>query len=686
MLIKNIELNNIRSYINEKIKFPEGSILLSGDIGSGKSTILLAIEFALFGLQKGIMKGSSLLRNEADDGYVELELELNGKNIKIKRSLKRKKDSVVQDDAFIVEDNLKRELSVNELKKFVINELKYPSQFLNKKNDVYRYTVYTPQESMKEIIFADKEDRIDILRKVFNIDKYSRIKNSCEIFSAKIRGNIKNKEGKINDLPSKKEVLVKKSGDLKDIEEKIKFISPKIEEFRIKIEERRKEYELIEKRKEELIIIKNKLSSINSSLEEKNYSVKRIDANLAKIGEDIKKLSEKVGNFDQNQKEIIEKEVDDIKKEEIMLKEDILNYYRELAVLESENKNLESNVNKISKLEVCYTCMQKVGQEHKENITSNIKSKIEENNEKIRNVGKNIEKLGSDIKEKEGKIRNINEKIRLMDMAKKDFEFLRKIKEDFEKYKNEKKSLELEIKNLTEEKEKLEKTLLLTKSIEDKFKEIKVEMDNLKEEKQKLEIEKAKLDTNLKNLTKEIEEITKEIREKEKILFNLEKLKDLKDLIENKFLTVIFEIEKQVMLKLNQEFNNFFKKWFLTLVGDEQISARINIDFSPIIEQKGYELEYVDASGGEKTALALAYRLALNQVVNSTLSDITTNDLLILDEPTDGFSEKQLYKMRDVLNELKVKQLIIVSHEPKMESFVESVIKLEKEDNITKII
>jgi len=330
--------------------------------------------------------------------------------------------------------------------------------------------------------------------------------------------------------------------------------------------------------------------------------------------------------------------------------------------------------------------MQKVGQEHKENITSNIKSKIEENNEKIRNVGKNIEKLGSDIKEKEGKIRNINEKIRLMDMAKKDFEFLRKIKEDFEKYKNEKKSLELEIKNLTEEKEKLEKTLLLTKSIEDKFKEIKVEMDNLKEEKQKLEIEKAKLDTNLKNLTKEIEEITKEIREKEKILFNLEKLKDLKDLIENKFLTVIFEIEKQVMLKLNQEFNNFFKKWFLTLVGDEQISARINIDFSPIIEQKGYELEYVDASGGEKTALALAYRLALNQVVNSTLSDITTNDLLILDEPTDGFSEKQLYKMRDVLNELKVKQLIIVSHEPKMESFVESVIKLEKEDNITKII
>jgi len=54
----------------------------------------------------------------------------------------------------------------------------------------------------------------------------------------------------------------------------------------------------------------------------------------------------------------------------------------------------------------------------------------------------------------------------------------------------------------------------------------------------------------------------------------------------------------------------------------------------------------------------LAYRLALNQVLNSLLSKIKTRDFVILDEPTDGFSDQQLDKMRDVLNELKVKQLI----------------------------
>ena len=35
MLLKELKLNNIRSYIEETITFSEGSTLLSGDIGSG---------------------------------------------------------------------------------------------------------------------------------------------------------------------------------------------------------------------------------------------------------------------------------------------------------------------------------------------------------------------------------------------------------------------------------------------------------------------------------------------------------------------------------------------------------------------------------------------------------------------------------------------------------------------------
>jgi exonuclease SbcC len=67
------------------------------------------------------------------------------------------------------------------------------------------------------------------------------------------------------------------------------------------------------------------------------------------------------------------------------------------------------------------------------------------------------------------------------------------------------------------------------------------------------------------------------------------------------------------------------------------------------------------------------------------MSEIKTRDLLILDEPTDGFSSEQLNKMRDVLKELKVAQLILVSHEEKIESFVDSVIRFEKGE-ATKVV
>ena len=62
MIIHSITLTNIRSYQNHPpINLSTGVTLFAGDIGSGKSTILSAIEFALFGL--GDIAGTYLLRH-----------------------------------------------------------------------------------------------------------------------------------------------------------------------------------------------------------------------------------------------------------------------------------------------------------------------------------------------------------------------------------------------------------------------------------------------------------------------------------------------------------------------------------------------------------------------------------------------------------------------------------------------
>src|SRR3989339_873368 len=99
MILKKISLNNIRSYEAQEIEFSEGSVLLSGDIGSGKTSILLAIEFALFGLQPG-RRGSAILRNGAKEGGVSINFEIGGKEIFIERTLKKGK-TISQDYASI---------------------------------------------------------------------------------------------------------------------------------------------------------------------------------------------------------------------------------------------------------------------------------------------------------------------------------------------------------------------------------------------------------------------------------------------------------------------------------------------------------------------------------------------------------------------------------------------------------
>ena len=86
MIIKKVKLENIRSYKSQEVDFENGSTLLSGDIGSGKSTILLAMDFALFGLSKGIITGEALLRHGEKQGSVELNFTIDDKRIKIKEA------------------------------------------------------------------------------------------------------------------------------------------------------------------------------------------------------------------------------------------------------------------------------------------------------------------------------------------------------------------------------------------------------------------------------------------------------------------------------------------------------------------------------------------------------------------------------------------------------------------------
>jgi len=680
MIIKRIKIKNIRSYDDADIVFPSGSVLLSGDIGAGKTTILLSIEFVLFGLQPG-QKGASLLKNGKDEGFVELEFEIDGDNVILKRTLKRKK-TVTQDESFITFNGKTEEKATTEMKNFVLQILNYPLEFAKKTNLLYRYTVFTPQENMKQIILEDPETRLNTLRHVFGIDKYKRIKENTTILTSKLREISRLKQGQLIDLDTFKIRIVEKISLIEEIQNTL----PELEkELNIFVKERKiKEIEMqeVKSKIDQKLKLENEVEKSHIMLLSKKEQILRISKEITNIKSRFEQANK---NFDQSHLDMTIKNLNEKKSIQDQIKKEILDLSYKISNFSSKIYDLEKLKEKMSNLQLCPTCLQEVKGEHKHNILGqtdnellNIKNeKISIDNEKQKKelLSKNIDAELEELEKKKFQLQEI--KIRL-----------KTIEEDNKKvidFENQKNILEKDISLLEDQ------ILILKESVSEykKFENIlslkEKEYNEFLNKEKNIEIKRAQVMKEIELGKIEINRMEKEVEEKEKIKDELMYIVELESWLSTEFLDLIGFIETNVMIKLRVEFSKLFNEWFSILVPDTFI-VRLDESFTPIIEQQDYELDYAFLSGGERTAIALAYRLALNQTINSLLSEIKTKGIVILDEPTDGFSQQQLDKMRDVLKELKVNQLIIVSHDQKIESFVDNIIRLKKEQGVTKII
>ena len=164
---------------------------------------------------------------------------------------------------------------------------------------------------------------------------------------------------------------------------------------------------------------------------------------------------------------------------------------------------------------------------------------------------------------------------------------------------------------------------------------MKREVEKLNGELTKVQREISSTETGISMLKQRARELSDEIKRKEKQRKEAEILEEYRIWLQDYFLPTLELIEKHVMVSINQEFNEHFRKWFGLLVEDPSKEARVDEDFTPIVEQDGYEQNLRYLSGGEKTSVALAYRLALNSIVQKVAG--MKSNLLILDEPTDGF-------------------------------------------------
>jgi len=682
MKIKKIAIQNIRSYKKGEITFPSGSVLLSGDIGSGKSSILLAAEFALFGLQRG-MGGHGLLRRGEKKGSVKLEFEIDNMPITIERSLKKSKETVQQETGFIEFNGKKEQLSTLELRSRILSLLNYPQEFLTKNPILYRYTVYTPQEEMKTILLEDAELRLNMLRRVFSIDKYKRIIENSERFCRCLREKLREKEGIVIDLVDKKTERETRADEKKKLKSEIITIKLKLDDIRKILFERAKTVKELEEKTKEVSGLKTELAAVLGEEKTKHEQLMHNKESSSELKKNID-LMEKRLKKEKVDGKIIDEIEGEIEKKEGELKKletDFLRLNGEMASLEANKARELRIMDSVVALSNCPTCKQQVSNEHKSAIKQRTEEEVKKFMERIKKAEKEKQEIEKKKVEIAEKLKELREKDRNLRLARIELKNLEEKKAMLKKVEEMGKQINKSLSVLKEKKQKLEEKISVFHDIEKRSFSAKNMLDEAREEEKGTEIIKARCEKQFENIEENITKLDKEIFEKEKVKKEIAYLRSLKTWLSERFTKIVGEIEKAVMAKVHCEFSQLFGKWFSMLA--EGLNARIDEEFTPIIEQAGYELEYGYLSGGERTAAALAYRLALNQVINSLLSEIKTRDLLILDEPTDGFSSEQLDRMRDVLNELKVGQLILVSHENKIESFVENVMKLRKEDGVT---
>ena len=339
MIIKKIEITNIRSYKEKTIiELPVGTILFQGDIGSGKSTILSSIEFALFGL--GDVDANHLLRIGENKGSVLLEFESSGKTYYVFRTLLRKGNKIFQEEGFLFENGVKNSYSVGELKSRILDIIGINERTQTKTTStIYRFAIYTPQEMMKNVLTSNNEKRVEILRRAFGIEEYSTAKKNAEKFSSWIRTVTRIKKSMINDLGLYKVELQKIKDTLQSSREEIEYFKDGVVHLNNQIQIILKNVLEMRKKKERMLQAESAILHLQSTIDKNLQLEEKINLELGRMNQELYEISQSekiITDLTPKYQEYIQK-----KRDLVNVTDKALQYNAQLL----DKITLESNIN-----------------------------------------------------------------------------------------------------------------------------------------------------------------------------------------------------------------------------------------------------------------------------------------------------------------------------------------------------
>ncbi|MEM4360973.1 MAG: AAA family ATPase [Candidatus Anstonellaceae archaeon] len=596
-MLVSIHLINWKSHKDSKLSFKPGTNFIVGKMGSGKSSVVDAICFSLFGtFPKLSRKECSLkdLRNfnlQSSQTTVELEflVEENNtkKTYKVIRDVFDSKAYLYCEEKLIcsgtnfVNSHIEKIIKVNYdlFTKAVYgeqNNLNYwldlpPSKKKAQLDDLLGLNKFE-QARANLIKYLNKRlEELDLIEKDINSDHSKKIQEEYLAYQKKLEeknnellileSNFRKSDEeykKIQLLYIEKKKVLDRVLDLEKnlfvLNSKKTFIEQELK--KIKLEDEAVLLQKIAQLEEELKKFSQVLLHLKKEIKEKiveqqklNYLIEKTKENKEKFEYLKKKLSSLLGNFLSSEE--LEKKIFEIEKQLEILSGTQLSLKGEI---EEQNLFLE-RLNKTS-TSFCPLCGQELGQKTKENLIATYTSKLSENLERLKETSHSFSNLNNQLKSLKTnllEIKNIEGQLRQLSILE-DLENLKIKSQELNSYILAK---EQEQKNLEQKVQSIDRELFILKQT---YKELE-KKKNLEKDLEKTEEEIQRISKELNSLSfskKEIDDLSKELERALENKTTLEqKLKTQKELLQNLqqisfiYKTQLDELEKKKIRQAN---------------------------------------------------------------------------------------------------------------------------------------
>jgi len=533
-MITKVKLKNWRSHEDTEINFSDGTNCFVGPMGSGKTSIMDAICFGLFGTflqlqQKKIKLEDVIMKKPAkkDKSQVEVFFDINGTEWSVKRSIEKGRSTA--------ELRKNEELVEGPQTTKVTNEIE---SALKMDYDLFTRAVYSEQNQLDMFLTIPKGQRMRKIDELLSIDKFE-----------KARSSVKSLINRSLTVANEKEKIVQNLS-MDESLNKIDFLKKEIFDLREKEEKMRKQLEDVIKRKNNAERDVSNLKEQQKRLQTIEEDTKKFNALLEVVEADIEKLKEDLVEFAEKTIEELENENEKIDEEINILDS---NLEQEKINLDNLKESFAEENAKINLIETERVPNLQKYAEELEDITNKLKNRpLKKLERELNSNNKDLEKNQIKIQKSLAKISEIEESIHNLSLAgstcpicgaklteKKKKSLVSKRKEQIEKLKKEANTIKPMIKKVQASIARLQEEIKDSEIIQKRFeeikdseKELKILSDDLKKLKSKTKVfdnQKKMFEKNI-NL---IEEKLKSLKEnQEKIKQALSKGKEVDEKLE----------------------------------------------------------------------------------------------------------------------------------------------------------